>query len=77
MDLSSNWGICRALRVLGPLFGDDASDSLSISSFYLKLTKLSKIHNRAYFHDSTLFRALKLTGAINLKNLAPLYFYCQ
>jgi hypothetical protein len=74
MDLSSNWGMCRALQVLGPGFGNDESDSLSIFSFYLKLTKLAKIHKKAYFLNSTLFRALKLTGAINLKNLAPLYF---
>jgi hypothetical protein len=74
MDLSSNWGMCRVLRVLRPGFGYDALDSLSVSSFYLKLTKLAKIHKKIYLNNSTLSRALKLTGAINLKNLAPLYF---
>ena len=47
MDLSSNWGMCRVLQVLGPGFGNDESDSLSIFSFYLKLTKLAKIHKKA------------------------------
>jgi hypothetical protein len=62
------------LQVLRPGFGYDTLDSLSVSSFYLKLTKLAKIHKKACFLNSTLFRAPKLTGAINLKNLAPLYF---
>jgi hypothetical protein len=74
MDLSSNWGMFGVLRVTGPWFGYGASDSLSISSFYLKLTKLAKIHKKAYLSNLTFFRALKLTVAINLKNLAPLYF---
>ena len=74
MDLSSNWGMCGVLRVLEPGFGFDASDSLSVYSFYLKLTKLAKIHKKIYSNNLTFFRALKLTGAINLKNLAPLYF---
>ena len=39
-----------------------------------KLTKLAKIHKKAYFDNLTAFRPLKLTDTINLKNFAPLYF---
>lgn len=39
-----------------------------------KLTNSAKIHKRAYLDNLTAFDPLKLTGAINLKNSAPLYF---
>ena len=39
-----------------------------------KLTKVAKIHKKAYIDNLTAFAPLKLTGAINLKNSAPLYF---
>ena len=39
-----------------------------------KLTKLAKIHKKAYFDNLTAFGPLKLTEAINLKIFAPLYF---
>ena len=39
-----------------------------------KLTKLAKIHKKAYLDNLTAFAPLKLTGAINLNNSAPLYF---
>ena len=51
MDLSSNWGMYRALLVHRPRFGYDALDSLSVSIFYLKLTKLAKIHKKACFRN--------------------------
>jgi hypothetical protein len=47
MDLSSNWGMYGVLRGSVPGFGDEASDGLSVSSCYLKLTKLAKIHKKA------------------------------
>lgn len=39
-----------------------------------KLTKVAKIHKKAYVDNLTAFAPLKLTGAINLNNSAPLYF---
>jgi hypothetical protein len=54
--------------------GGDGSDCLSGFSNYLKSTKLAKIHKKAYFDNLTAFCPLKLTGLVNLKNLAPLYF---
>ena len=39
-----------------------------------KLTKVAKIHKKAYIDNLTAFAPLKLTGAINLNNSAPLYF---
>lgn len=39
-----------------------------------KLTKVAKIHKKAYTDNLTAFAPLKLTGAINLNNSAPLYF---
>ena len=39
-----------------------------------KLTKVAKIHKKAYIDNLTDFAPLKLTGAINLNNSAPLYF---
>jgi hypothetical protein len=39
-----------------------------------KLTKLAKIHKKAYLDNLTAFGPLKLTEAINLNNSAPLYF---
>ena len=54
--------------------GGDVSDYLSGSSNYSKSTKLAKIHKKAYIDNLTAFAPLKLTGAINLNNSAPLYF---
>lgn len=42
-----------------------------------KLTKVVKIHKKAYMDNLTFFDPLKLTGAINLNHPAPLYFYSQ
>ncbi len=39
-----------------------------------KLTKVAKMHKKAYIDNLTAFDLLKLTGAINLNNSAPLYF---
>ena len=39
-----------------------------------KLTKLAKLHKKVYLGNLTAFDPLKLTGAINLNNSAPLYF---
>lgn len=39
-----------------------------------KLTKVAKIHKKAYIDNLTAFAPRKLTGAINLNNSAPLYF---
>ena len=39
-----------------------------------KLTKVAKLHKKAYIDNLTAFDSLKLTGAINLNNSAPLYF---
>ena len=39
-----------------------------------KLTILAKIHKSDYLDNLTAFDPLKLTGVINLKNSAPLYF---
>jgi len=39
-----------------------------------KRTKIAKIRKKAYVNNLTAFDPLKLTGAINLNNSAPLYF---
>ena len=39
-----------------------------------KLTKVAKIRKKGYIDNLTAFAPLKLTGAINLNNSAPLYF---
>jgi hypothetical protein len=74
MDLSSNWGICSIAMVCATVM---ALTRQMVSLFIVvieKLTKLAKIHKKAYLDNLTAFDPLKLTGAINLNNSAPLYF---
>ena len=74
MDLSSNWGIYSVAMAVAKVL---ALTRQTVSLFLVvieKLTKVAKIHKKAYIDNLTAFAPLKLTGAINLNNSAPLYF---
>ena len=74
MDLSSNWGIYSVAMAVAKVL---ALTRQTVSLFLVvieKLTKIAKIHKKAYIDNLTAFAPLKLTGAINLNNSAPLYF---
>ncbi len=74
MDLSSSWGICNVAKAVAKVL---ALTRQTVSLFLVvieKLTKVAKIHKKAYLDNLTAFDPLKLTGEINLNNSAPIYF---